>query len=378
MISRLFFLDHLRAALVILVVLHHVALVYGAAAPFYYVEPPFTDPQAFTILLVFALGNQGWFMGALFLIAGYFTPGSFERKGSASYLKGRLIRLGIPLIIFYFILGPISSMGYWQMPPTLTGITAPLTWEAYPRLLGLGPLWFVALLLIFSFGYVAWRELTRNRISTSNGESPPPSYLGVGIFILVLALASYLMRIVVPMGKDVSDFPTLSYLPQYLSFFVVGIVSYRRSWFRTLPNSMGVVGFVAALLATVLLLPLALSGSWFSLEVTESADFVGNRTWQSAVYALWDSTLVVGLSLASITFFRSYLNRESRFGTFLAQQSYAVYIIHVPIIVWIAIALQGIELRPLLNVVLLAAIVVPTCFTVAYIIRKIPVVTRVL
>jgi hypothetical protein len=30
--ARLFFVDHLRAALVILVVLHHAAIVYGAAA----------------------------------------------------------------------------------------------------------------------------------------------------------------------------------------------------------------------------------------------------------------------------------------------------------------------------------------------------------
>ena len=73
--SRLFFIDHLRAALVILVVLHHVALVYGAGAPFYYVEPPFNDPLAFLVLLVFVLFNQAWFMGALFLIAGYFTGG---------------------------------------------------------------------------------------------------------------------------------------------------------------------------------------------------------------------------------------------------------------------------------------------------------------
>ena len=37
--SRLFFVDHLRAALVILVVLHHVAMVYGGIQPFYYLEP---------------------------------------------------------------------------------------------------------------------------------------------------------------------------------------------------------------------------------------------------------------------------------------------------------------------------------------------------
>ena len=43
--SRLFFIDHLRAALAILLVLHHVALVYGASVvTFYYMEPPLDDP----------------------------------------------------------------------------------------------------------------------------------------------------------------------------------------------------------------------------------------------------------------------------------------------------------------------------------------------
>lgn len=38
--SRLFFADHLRAALTILVVLHHLAVIYGASGLFYYLEPP--------------------------------------------------------------------------------------------------------------------------------------------------------------------------------------------------------------------------------------------------------------------------------------------------------------------------------------------------
>jgi glucan biosynthesis protein C len=375
--SRLFFIDHLRAALVILVVLHHVALVYGAGAPFYYVEPPFNDPLAFLVLLVFVLFNQAWFMGALFLIAGYFTPGSFDRKGSGSFLKGRLVRLGIPLIFFFFVLSPISSIGYWQMPASLTGITTPLTWQAYPFLLGMGPLWFVALLLIFDFGYAAWRMLTGNRTSSSMSESSPPSYLGIGIFILALALVSYLVRIVVPMGKTVLGFPTLAYLPQYLSFFVLGTVASRQNWFRTPPGSMGVVGFVTALVVAVLLFPLALSGRVFTLEVTEPADFVGNGTWQSAVYALWDSIFGVGMVLAAITSFRRFFDGESRFGRFLSQQSYAVYIIHIPIVVFIAIALKGINLEPLLKFGMVAVIAVPTCFAAAFIARKTPGVSRI-
>jgi len=378
--SRLFFIDHLRAALVILVVLHHVAIVYGAGAPFYYVEPPFTDPLAFMVLLVFVLFNQAWFMGALFLIAGYFTPGSFDRKGSGSFIKSRLLRLGIPLLIFFFVLSPISSIGYWGMPAELTGITNPLTWQAYPFLLGLGVAWFVALLLIFSFGYLAWRWLTRNRASSSTSTSSTPTYLGIGIFILALAIVTYLVRIIIPIGKEVLDFPTLGYLPQYLSFFIVGAVAYRRKWFRTTPGSMGAVGFVTALVASVLLFPLATSGRMFSLAFTDPADFifVGNGVWQSAAYALWDSIFAVGMVLAAITFFRRFFNKESGFGRFLSQQSYAVYIIHVPIVVFIGIALKGIQVAPLLKFGLAALIAVPTCFVVAYVLRKIPGVSRVL
>jgi len=378
--SRLFFIDHLRAALIILVVLHHVALVYGASVEgFYYIEPPFTDPLAFLALLVFALVNQSWFMGAFFLLAGYFAPGSFDRKGPGSFLKARLLRLGIPIILFIFVLSPISSIGYWLMPASLTGITTPLTWQAYPRLLGMGPLWFIAMLLIFSFGYAAWRMLTKNRTSSSMSKSSPPSYLGIGIFILALALVSYLVRIVVPLGKSVLEFPTLAYLPQYLSFFVIGTVASRHNWFRTLPSSMGIVGFVTAVVAGVFLFPLAFSGQLFSLEFTPAfTNSMGNGHWQSAVYTLWDSITAVGMCLGLIPLFRRFFNGQGRFGRFLSQHSYTVFIIHIPIIVFLAYALRGIDLGSLLKFAMAAVIVVPACFAVAYIVRKIPGVSRIL
>ena len=383
--SRLFFIDHLRAALVILVVLHHVAIVYGAILPlFYYMEPPFNsagviDPLAALASLVFALFNQAWFMGAFFLLAGYFAPGSFDRKGPGSFLLDKSLRLGIPLVVFYFVLSPISWLGLWLMPASLTGITTPPTWQAYPRYIGLGPLWFVAMLLIFSFGYATWRMLTRNRTSSLMSESSLPSYLGIGIFTLALALVSYLVRTVIPIGKSVLEFPTLAYLPQYLSFFMLGTIVYRRNWFRTLPSSMGVVGFVTAVVGGVFLFPLAFSGHLFSLELSQALNnAMGNGHWQSAVYALWDSIFAVGMCLGLITLFRRFFNGQGRFGRFLSQHGYTVYIIHIPTIVFLAFALGGIELAPLLKFGMAAVIMVPTCFAVAFIVRKIPRVSRIL
>lgn len=333
--------------------------------------------------MVFVLMNQAWFMGAFFLIAGYFAPGSYNRKGTGSFLKDRLIRLGIPLIFWIFVLNPISEIGYFLMPASLTGITDPLTWQSfwqiYPDLLGIGPMWFVAMLLIFSFGYVAWRVLTRNRASTSTRDSSVPGYGQIVLFILALALVSYLVRIMIPLGKSVFEFPTLAYLPQYLSFFALGTIAYRHNWFRTLPGRMGVVGFVAALLATALLFSIGFLSFLKAIEnASPQIPPFGFGTWQSAVYTLWDTIFAVGMSLAAITFFRRFFNKESKFGSFLSQQSYAVYIIHIPIIVFLAYALRGIELAPLLKFAVASLIVLSTCFVVAYIIRKIPGVSRIL
>src|SRR5689334_16615304 len=127
---RLWFVDNLRILLIALVVLHHTACIYSGLPAWYYTEPP-TSGAVGLGLTVFLMVNQAWFMGAFFLLSGYFTPGSFDRKGSRAFLRDRLIRLGIPLVVFYFVLNPILGHGAF----------------------GSGPLWFVLALLVFDASY---------------------------------------------------------------------------------------------------------------------------------------------------------------------------------------------------------------------------------
>lgn len=314
-------------------------------------------------------------MGAFFLLAGYFTPGSMERKGAGPFLWERLVRLGMPLILFVFVLGPIADIGLYLAPAPL--IAEPLTWQSYwrlyPEFIGLGPLWFVAMLLIFSVGYVVWRTLAGVGSPVRTDSASPPSYLGIGLFMLLLALVSYLTRIVIPLGRTVLDFPTLAYLPQYLSFFMIGILAYRHNWFRTFPDGMGRVGAVIAAVGTLLLFPIPILGI-----LSGSFRFLGNGTWPSAVYSLWDSIFSVSLCMAAIPFFRRYFNGENKLGVLLSEQSYTVYIIHCTTIVFIAYGLREIRLGPLLKFGLGAVIVIPVCFTIAYALRRIPGVAKIL
>jgi peptidoglycan/LPS O-acetylase OafA/YrhL len=374
--GRLHYIDHLRAALVILVVLHHVALVYGAGAPFYYVEPPFGDATGFKWLLVFVLANQAWFMGAFFLLAGYFTPGAFDRKGRGAFLRDRLIRLGIPLAVYVFVLNPLAELGVWLMPAELTGLTGSASWSDYPDMIGLGPLWFVAMLLIFSLGYVGYKTLANG---SSVRPAAMPGYGAIAGFTVVLAAASFGWRMIVPLGESVWQFPTLAYLPQYLSFFALGALAYRLDWLATLSNAKGAVGAFAAAAAAVFLFPLAFSGEMFSLEVTEALEnAMGGANWQSAAFVAWDSIFAVGLVLALIVGFRAVAKRKNTLGTFLAKHSYAVYVVHIPVVVFGAYLMRTIELSAIVKTAVVSAVVIPACFLIAFGLRKLPGVSKVL
>ncbi len=338
--KRLYFADNLRTWMVILVVLQHLAEIFG--------------------LYLFLMLNQAYFMGLLFLLSGYFTPGSYERKGPSKFLMDRLLRLGIPTLVYVFIIRPLDVWGSHQ-----------ITHKPIGNLFALDQMWFVVMLLLFDLGYLAWRTIVKNRPERLVDDAPKKlTFPKVAFFTLALTAASYLLRIVIPYGIPVLEFPSLGYLAQYLSFFLIGMLAFRQGWLRSIPGSLGQIGFVLAVLATVILFPTA-------VFIGSGSKWIGYGSWQSAVFALWDSIFAVGISLALITFFRRFIDGGKKFGRFLSQHSFAVYVIHVPVIVFLILALSGLQMATLLKFGLAAIVGLPLCFGIAWLIRKIPYVKKI-
>ena len=81
-------IDALRAAVTLLVVFHHTAITYGAIGGWYYREiDPSTKSLGGIVLILFCTINQAWFMGLFFLLAGYYTPASYDRHGPAGFAR---------------------------------------------------------------------------------------------------------------------------------------------------------------------------------------------------------------------------------------------------------------------------------------------------
>jgi len=96
----------------------------------------------------------GYALGPLFLVAGWFSARSLAHKGAGAFARARLLRLGVPLIIFIFLINPLAS----YLGELGRGGHASLARDLSAGR-GAGPMWFVAALLAFSLAYAMLRRV---------------------------------------------------------------------------------------------------------------------------------------------------------------------------------------------------------------------------
>ena len=107
---RYLFLDNIKLLFTILVICWHVTNIYMGVGWWYYQESNPIDPISYIFLIILvSFGGlfQTALLGLFFLLGGYFTPKSYDRKGGPGFWKERLIRIGIPLLIYIVLINPI-------------------------------------------------------------------------------------------------------------------------------------------------------------------------------------------------------------------------------------------------------------------------------
>ncbi len=377
--GRLLFVDNIRVFLTVLVLLHHLMITYAHTGGWPYLEgtPDFVT-KAFGAWLCSV--DQAYFMGLFLLISAYFVPGSYDRKGPGRFLRDRLIRLGIPLAVFSWVISPLFVYALYPQNQRLPFFGFfPVEYFRNGPLLGAGPLWFVETLLIFSLVYVGWRLLAPARSpmqARSAAEAQFPSNIVIAAFVLLLAAASFLVRLVFAM--DSYTFQPLNlqipFFAQYIALFVVGLVAYRRNWLIGLPDAVGRrwlwAGGVLVLLWPVLAIALK--------APQDDTPIKGGWHWQAAAYALWEAAMCVSACIGLVYAFRRYLNGRGRLAGLLVPNAYTAYVIHAPVIVAVALAFRYVALYPLLKWGVVALVAVPLCFALSILVRRLPYADHVL
>ncbi|MFY7068229.1 acyltransferase family protein [Nocardiopsis changdeensis] len=371
--TRLHYIDNLRVALTILVVLHHAALTYSNIPVWFYLEP--VGDASAGLLDLFIVLNQTYFMGLFFLLAGYFTPGSADRRGVRGFVRERLVRLGVPFLLFVLLVRPLL-----MIPPYQDAVAQGLAGDMPFWLFAIvaydpGPMWFVEVLLVFGLAYALVRRLRRDR-----GRAPEPRpaddarlrwlWPVVG-FTLALAVVSFLWRWVnpAPYYWPVLGLPSPNYLPQYVSLFVVGILAFRGNWATRLPGAAGWYGAGTALTALV---------AFFAAQGALGGAEAAAGTPQALALMVLETFLSVGTILALLVFFRRFVAGGGPLSRFLSANAFAVYVLHPLVLVAGGVLLAGWEAPAAVKFLALSALAVPGCWALAAAVRAVPGVKRIL
>ena len=130
--SRMLFIDNLRILLISMVLVVHLDDTYGAIGSWDYHDPATNLLTGVLLTIPNAIGMASG-MGFFFLIAGYFTPGPYDRKGPRSFLRDRLVRLGIPLLLYDLLLHPVASRLDFSTAKRACGLSSPIYQPLHSR-----------------------------------------------------------------------------------------------------------------------------------------------------------------------------------------------------------------------------------------------------
>jgi glucan biosynthesis protein C len=356
--SRMYYLDNLRIVLTILVIAHHVGQAYGPTGGYW----PVQEAARAAILSPFFTVNRSFFMSLFFMISGYFMIGAYDRNGAAAFIRGRLVRLGVPVLAFagLMLLARIFLFG-----DTIT------RWD---DVFNAAHLWYLEHVLLFSLLYAAWRKARGDRVRPGQGRLRlgAPGMAITLAAVIGVAVLSGLVRLWSPIDTwfNLLGFFRVAFadVPRDLAFFVFGAVAYRNGWFESYPTRRGMGWLGVGVAAAV---------AWYVWSQVSGRLPGGDLTYHIA-YPIWESLLCFGMCIGLLVLFRQLFSGQRALGKVLAANQYSAYFWHPLLIVAIQMPVLALPLGPFVKFLLVTAVGVPIVFLWSWLMRKIPAVRAVL
>ncbi len=363
--NRLYFLDNLRAFVIMLVVVLHGSITYMAfAPPWWYV----LDEQSHLIFTALVLLIDVPIMLIMFFIAGYFAFPSLVKRNTGAFLKDKFIRVGLPWIFGALLLAPPTAyMIYYSR-----GV--PMSFWEFWRTDFWGPVyqqsvyWFLGVLFLFFslFSLVGRRLQGLERVTTH-----PTWRLFLG-FGGLMTLGFLLLNLIFPLDTwshvYLFVFQPLR-VPLYIGYFVLGIYAYHHRWF----TQDGYMPRLSVWLPLWLGAGLLYLGYRFTIPAEAQTTII-----LKAGNAMLFNAFCLSSLLAGVALFKRYVNTDTLFWHSQANSSYGIYYVHPLILYPLALLFVSISLPLFFKapLVILLGLLLSWAFS-ALVLRQLPLLRRV-
>jgi hypothetical protein len=356
--------DTLRVVLISGVIVVHTATGYVADfAGFYYEDERVTSSVLSIAFALPALMGAIFGLGPLFVVAGWFSVRSLARRGPAAFVGSRLLRLGVPQLLFVLLVHPLANTlgNLWgEDHTTFLGFVATTEFAI---------MWFVAVLLVCSLGYAALRSL--RPLSAPRSRPGRTSLVVAALVIGVVSLSVWQFTTLVDthlMNVRVSAWT------QGAVLFALGVLAAEADWDGRLSlhaeHRLGQITLVGGGLTVALV---SYTGARDQLDTALSG-----LNWASVSFATLYAVVSVTFTLWCLAWVR---RRWPTHGPLMAKAgrgSYAAYLLHPVVLVSIMLAVRAVPLGAEPKFVIVSAVALPVCFAVGYAVTRLPGVGRVL
>ncbi|MGY8711817.1 acyltransferase family protein [Bradyrhizobium sp. 18BD] len=361
--ERLHALDALRGAALLLGIFLHAAMSFVPATPrFWFIQDAHSSllvgPLTFTIHV--------FRMTTFFLMAGFFARMSFHRRGTWGFVRDRLQRIGLPLVVGWPILfTPMSLIVIWashfpnggwprSWPPVLPNFPLTHLWFIYVLL----ELYVAMLLLRGAFVWLdasgTWRAVI-DRLFAGIMRSP----LAPLVLAIPIGIAFCLdQRWINVMGVRTPDQSLITNAQAWIGFgtaFAVGWLLHRQVDLQRLIERRWLPHLLLAI--ALILISFVLSGVMLSAPGAPKlpVSFAALRLVSAILYApaIWIATFaVMGLALR-------FMSGFSPTRRYLADASYWLYLIHMPIVMTLQVALSQLDWPGLVKFAIILVVAIP-------------------
>jgi glucans biosynthesis protein C len=365
--------DNLRVLVITVVVVFHTAWAYAGAAPggTHWVYTDRTTSKVLTAAFSPAFAIAPFALGPLFLVAGWFSARSLAHKGAGAFARTRLLRLGVPLIIYIFLIDRLaeylgdlgqgrhpSLADYWGLPPRSGGTYAT------------GPLWFVAALLAFSLAYALLRRL--HRAPAGRRWSGAQAMVAATVVIAVTAFVVWQRWTL----GNASSFAHLrwDYWPQGAVLFALGVWAGEAGSLQDLTAWAPRLGWTALAAAAVF----TAVAVYEKTHGHDPASALHGTSWLPMCGAVLYGIISVAFTVWFTALIRARWSGDGPLRARAGRASYATYVLHPPVLTAIMVLFASLALAPELTFLLVAVVAVPVCYLAGYAATRIPGISRAL
>jgi hypothetical protein len=368
-------IDYLRAFVTLLVLYHHSTLAYTTfahqdRAHFLSSTAPIVDIQRWAFLDYAENFNDVFFMSLMFFISGLFVWPLLKARGPGSFLRDRLLRLGLPFLVGVVLVMPFAYYPSWLAAGGAPGYFSYLLsfvkagWSP-------GPLWFLWLLLLFdAIAALVFLLLGKRKGKPFVVRSAPKAFLAfflICFFVYVPMLARFGFGTWVPFGVP----PLYFQLPRiflYLTWFFGGVIIGAQGLQDGILAEDGALSrqwpwWIAACVVAYNLL-------WFVPAAIDRAQ--GATPLRDLSYVIFWVASCCASCFGLLALFRALLVKRHAWMDSFTRSAYLMYAIHYVYVTWAQYLLLGVAVHAAVKFAITCVTVVAASWLSAWLLLKIP------